>query len=172
MIKVSTLTVATVAALFFGVATNAGEAIAQERTLRQQIVGTWKLVSNDNIAPNGEKRQLFGPSPRGLAIYDASGWYTVIQLNPDRPKFKGKTRLDGTSEENKAVVAATAFNFGTWSVNEADKTLTVRQEANLFPNDDGLESKRAITLTGDELKVSNPNPSSGGASVIVWKRVK
>jgi hypothetical protein len=159
-------------ALFLGFVLNVGDALAQQKTLKEQLVGTWRLISNYNVAPNGEKRQLFGTNPKGLSIFDANGWYAQIQINPDRPKFKGRTRLDGTAEENKAVVQATAVHFGTWSVNEADKTLTVHQEVNIFPNDDGLDSKRAITLTGDELKVTNPNPSSGGMAETVWRRVK
>ncbi len=162
----------TSALLFPGFLLVTGNAIAQQKTLKEQLVGTWILVSNDNVAPNGEKHQLFGANPKGITIYDENGWYAQIQINPDRPKFKGKTRLDGTAEENKAVVRATAVHFGTWSVNEADKTLTVHQEANIFPNDDGLVSKRTITLMGDELKSTNPNPSSGGTAVVVWRRAK
>jgi hypothetical protein len=172
MNKVSILTLTTVWALFLGFALSPGGALAQQQSLREQLVGTWQLVSNDNIAPNGEKRQLFGNNPKGMTIYDADGWYVQLQVNPDRPKFKGKTRLDGTADENAAVVHSTAGQFGRWSVNEADKTLTVRQEVNTFPNDDGLVSTRAITLTGDELKVTNPNPSGGGTAMLVWRRVE
>ena len=159
-------------ALLLGFILPSGNALAQEKPLKEQLVGTWVLVSNDNVAPNGKLRQLFGTHPKGIAIFTANGWYAQIQVNPDRSKFKGKTRLDGTAAENKAVVRATAVNFGTWSVNEADKTLSVHQEANIFPNDDGLDVKRTIALTGDELKVTNPNPSSGGTATSVWRRVK
>ncbi len=107
-----------------------------------------------------------------MTVYDANGWYVQLQINPDRPKFKGATRLDGTAEENKAVLRATAGHFGTWSVNEADHTLTVRQQSNIFPNGDGLVTTLSITLAGDELTVRNPNPSSGGAALLVWRRVK
>jgi len=114
-----------------------------------------------------------GGNPKRISVRDLGfRWGSCGKFNPDRPKFKGKTRLDGTAAENKAVVRATAVNFGTWSVNEADKTLTVHQEANIFPNDDGLDVKRTIALAGDELKVTNPNPSSGGTAMSVWRRVK
>ena len=124
--------------LLAGFVLSSGPAPAQQKSLKEQLVGAWILVSNQNIAANGEKRQLFGASPKGISIFDASGWYTQIQVNPNRPEFKGPTRLDGTAEENRAVVRATAGHFGTWSVNEADKTLAL--VANSFPNDDGLVS--------------------------------
>jgi hypothetical protein len=149
-----------------------GDALAQQKTLKEQLVGTWTLVSNYNVAPDGTRRQPFGPNPKGILILDANGRYAQIQVNPNRPKFKGSTRLDGTPEENKAVVQATSGSFGTWSVNEADKTLTMHQEIHIFPNDDGTDSKRSFTLTEDELKYTNPTASSGGTGVMVYKRAK
>ena len=149
-----------------------GDALAQQKTLKEQLVGTWTLVSNDIVAPDGTRRPNFGPNPKGILIIDANGRYAQIQLNPDRPKFKGSTRSDGTPEEYKAVVQATVAMFGTWSVNEADKTINHHIEFHIFPNYDGTESKRSITLAGDELKASNPTPAGGGKSELVWRRVK
>ena len=156
-----------------GLALLPGSALAQQKTLKEQLVGSWTLVSNDNVAPDGTKRQIFGPNPKGLIILGADGNYAQVLVNPARPKFKGKTRLDGTAEENKAVVAGTAATFGTWATDEASKTLILRNAGNLFPNDEGTESRRPVTvMTGDELKMMNPNPGSGGRSESVYRRAK
>jgi hypothetical protein len=159
-------------ALLLAFALPAGDALAQQKSLKEQLVGSWALVSNNNIAPDGTKRQVLGPNPKGIFIFDSSGRYAQIMLNPNRPKFKGSTRLDGTPEENKAVVQGTSAQFGTWSVDEAKKTLISHIEHHLFPNDDGTDSVRAITLTGDELTVITPAASSGGKSTLVFRRVK
>jgi hypothetical protein len=42
--------------------------------------------------------------------------------------------------------------FGTWSVNEADKTLTTHIEGALFPTGEGTDARVSVSLTGDELK--------------------
>jgi hypothetical protein len=64
----------TIAVLFLATATlSAGDALAEGQTLKQQIIGTWTLVSNDNVAANGSRRQIFGPHPKGILILDASG---------------------------------------------------------------------------------------------------
>jgi hypothetical protein len=42
----------------------------------------------------------------------------------------------------------------------------------MYPNQVGTESKRTVSITGDELKVSNPNPGSGGTANSVFKRAK
>jgi hypothetical protein len=80
--------------------------------------------------------------------------------------------LDSTPEENKAAIAGAVASFGTWSVDEATNTLVTRVEGNLFPNDEGREQRRLVTLTGDELKQVNLNPGSGGRAEIVFKRAK
>src|SRR4051812_42321918 len=127
-------------------------------------------ATNDNVALDGTKRQLFGPNPKGILVLAANGQYAQIIVLPDRPNFKVNNRLNGTPDENTASVHGTTATFGTWSIDEANKTLTVRNEGSMFPNQVGTESKRTITVTGDQLRVSNPNPASGGKSESVWKR--
>ena len=156
-----------------GLALLPGNALSQQKPLKDQLVGIWVIVSNDNIAPDGTKRQIYGPNPKGLLILDPSGRFAQIFVRPDRPKFKAGNRQEGTAEENKAVVQGTAATFGTWSVDEAKKFLLRRIEGSLFPNQDGTDANLAIvSLTADELKYSNPNPSSGGKSETVYRRAK
>jgi hypothetical protein len=45
-----------------------------------------------------------------------------------RPKFASNNRATGTPEENKAVVQGLIAFFGTYSVNEADRTFTMHVE--------------------------------------------
>jgi hypothetical protein len=155
-----------------GLALLTGSALAQQKSLKEQLVGTWILVSNENVLPDGSKRQLFGANPKGSLMLDSHGRYSQIYLTSGVAKFKANNRLEGTAEENKAVVQGTTAQFGTWSVDEASKTLVLSIEGNMYPNLAGTESKRTATVTGDELKLSNPAPGAGGRSETVLKRVK
>ena len=38
-----------------------GHAVSQQKVLKEQLVGTWTLVSVDMVLPDGTKRQLLGP---------------------------------------------------------------------------------------------------------------
>ena len=150
-----------------------GAGYSQQRSLKDQLVGVWTLVSADTTPASGTKRQDFGPNPKGILIIDASGKYAVVQGSPDRPKFKDTSNLRGgaTAEELAAAARPFAANFGTWSVDEGNKTLTRNYEIALIPNNDGLVSKVSVNIAGDELKLSG-TAANGTRLDAVYKRAK
>ena len=147
-----------------------GSALAQQKPLKEQLVGTWTIVSNESVALDGTKHQLFSPNPKGILVLAANGQYAQIIVRPDTPKFKVNNRLEGTPEENKSAVHGTTATFGTWSVDETSKTITVRYDGGMFPNQAGTEGNRTFSVTGDQLKINNPATASGMKSDSVWKR--
>ncbi len=156
-----------------GLALLPGAAVAQQKTLKEQLTGTWIVVSIDQTASDGKKEQLYGPNPKGIAVYDASGQYVQIFVHPNVPKFKVNNRLQGTPEENTAAVRGTTASFGIWTVDEASKTISVRNVGGMFPNSAGTDSKRIVaSVTADELKLSNPVTASGMRSDQVFRRAK
>jgi Lipocalin-like domain len=147
-------------------------AVTQQKTLKEQIVGTWMLVSSDTVQPNGTRSPTFGPTPKGIAIFDSSGHYALEFTSSSLPKFAANNRTVGTAEENKAVVQGSLAHFGTYTVNEADRSFTLRIESSSFPNWTGTEQKRPFTVLGDDLKYTTPAASGGGSAELVWKRAK
>jgi hypothetical protein len=148
-----------------------GSAVSQERSLREQLIGTWKIVSVDNTRPDGSIKQIFGPHPKGIAVFDARGNTAIILMRSDRPKFAANNRDLGTPEEFKATVQGTHAYFGTYSVIEPEKTLVFHVEGNTFPNQERIDTERFISINGDEFRWTTPNPSVGGRSEAIWKRV-
>jgi hypothetical protein len=156
-----------------GLAAWPGAAASQEKSLKEQLVGTWLIVSVDNVRDDGSKAEQFGPSPKGIVIYAADGRFALLNSRGDLPKFASKNRDQGTPEENKAVVQGSIAYFGTYTVDEASKIITANIEGSTYPNFIGTSQKRLITsLTSDELKFVNPAASAGGKLQLVWKRAK
>ena len=147
-------------------------AVSQQKSLAEQLVGTWKIVSVDNTRPDGSIKQIFGANPRGIAVFDALGNTVIVLMRSDRAKFAANNRDLGTSEENRATVQGTHAYFGRYSVIEAEKTLVFHNEGNTFPNQEGIDTKRFISITGDEFRWTTPDPSVGGRSEAIWKRVR
>jgi hypothetical protein len=156
-----------------GLALLPSNSIAQQKSLKEQLTGTWILVSADATASDGKKEQLYGPNPKGILVFDSSGQYAQIIVRPDIPKFKVNNRLKGTPEENAAAVQGTTATFGTWAIDEASKTINVRYAGSLLPNQAGTDSKRTVvSVTADELKISNPATGAGMRADNVWRRAK
>jgi len=151
------------------------ESSAQQKakTMKEQLVGTWTLVSADTVGKDGSKSPNFGPNPKGMLIFEANGRYSAMLMSSGRPKFASNNRAKGTPEENKAAVQGSIAFFGTYSVDEATKTLMSRVEGSTFPNSEGGVQKRTITrLTANEFKYINPATTTGETAEAVWKRVK
>jgi hypothetical protein len=72
-----------------GLALVPSAAVSQQKSLKDQLVGAWTIVSRNSTAADGTKVQdPIGPNPRGILILDASGRYAYIAGRPDRPKLK------------------------------------------------------------------------------------
>jgi len=148
-----------------------GNGLAQQKSLKEQLVGTWTHVSSTATLPDGSP--LWGPNPKSLLIFTDNGRFSWHVFRSDRPRFASNDRTNGTPEENSATMQGSLAYFGTYSVNEADKTLISRIEGSTFPNSEGEEQKRIITrLTADELIYTNPETTLGARVEAVWKRVK
>ena len=81
--------------------------------------------------------------------------------------------MTATADENKATLQGSLAYFGTYSVNETDKSITTRVEGSTFPNSEGEEQKRTITrLTADEFIYENPVTTRGDRVEAAWRRVK
>jgi hypothetical protein len=149
-----------------------GDAIAQRKSLKDQLIGTWTFVSSTGKLTDGSP--TWGTNPMGSLIFTENGRFSVQIMRSDRAKFASNNRMKGTPEEIKAMVEGTISYFGTYTVDEAGKILTYKIEGASFPNWNGTDQKRPIvSLTSDELKYSNPAPSIGGPTTeLTWKRAK
>jgi hypothetical protein len=97
-----------------GLAMVSGAAMAQQKSLKEQVAGIWTLVSQDATAPNGTKRQPMGANPKGILILDAGGRYATLITRADRPKFKSRNRSEITTEEFATAARGAVAQFGTW----------------------------------------------------------
>jgi hypothetical protein len=146
-------------------------AIGQEKSLKEQLVGAWTLVSAVDTLPDGSKSEPWGPNPKGAYMFDANGRFAQMLMRSDLPKLA--SRLQGTPEQNKAIAQGAIAMYGTYSVNEADKVISVHFEGSTFAGFVGTDGKRIVTsITADELKTMNPATSTGTKAESVWRRVK
>jgi len=66
--------------LAFGLAFQPGVALSQEKPLKEQIVGSWTLVSAVDTHPDGNKTNPWGASPKGAYMFGADGRFTQMAI--------------------------------------------------------------------------------------------
>jgi hypothetical protein len=113
---------------------------------------------------HGTKSDTYGPTFKGFLVFDASGRYSIIFVAGNLRRFEGESRSKGTADENKAVVAGSLAHFGTYVVNETDKSFTFQVARATFPNWEGQSLKRSLVITGDVLRFTDPHASAGGVA--------
>ena len=144
----------------FLLSTASGSALAQSV---KSVAGTYTIAS----------QPAFGDNPRGRLILGTDGRFVLMLARTTLPKFAAGARDKGTAEENKAVVAGSIANFGTYTIDAKDKTITLNIEASTYPNWDGSSQKRPLNVEGDLLSYTVGTPSGGGAPLnVTWKRMK
>lgn len=158
----------TASALIFGVFLPREEVVAQTA---KDLVGTWTPVAIYTERKNDIKFETFGPKPRGVLTFGSDGRFSLQWMRSDLPKFASNDRQKGTPEENKAIVQGSLSYFGTYTVDEAAKTMVLHVEGCSFPNWNGQDQKRSFTLAGDELTLSGIG-TSGLPFKDMLKRVK
>ena len=137
----------------------------------KDLVGTWTLVSVVTER-DGRKFDSYGPNAKGMLVFDANGRYSIIFIAGGLPSFGSGNRSSGTADEAMAVVAGSLAHFGTYVVDEADKSLTLQIERATFPNWDGKSKRRSYVIRGDELRFMEQHSSAGGPATTIFERAK
>jgi hypothetical protein len=145
------------------------DVLGQKQSLKDQLVGTWTLLSWEQKKGDGTKIERYGAAPKGIAFFDATGRYIITVMRSDRAKYASNTLWQGTPEENKETADGTITYFGTYSANEEDSSIAIHVEGSSFPNWNGTDQKRFVAIAGEQLTLT-VRPSSGDVVDVIWKR--
>jgi hypothetical protein len=143
-----------------------GSAASQQKSLKDQLVGTWTLDSVSEVYPDGKTDHPWGPAVKGAVNFNSNGKVMLMIIGADLPTPSGKPQ-----ESSRQVVAY----FGTYAVDDAANTVTYTAERATLPVFDGLARKASVTLNGDELtQKSAPvtGPQGTFTPVLIFKRAK
>lgn len=129
------------------------------------------LVSCEIVAADGSKSHLVeGDNPAGQYIFTGDGHFS-FQAAAEFPNFASNDRAKTTAEENRAAVRGSIAYYGTYTVNDAEKVILLHIERSSFPNQNGTDGRRILTLlSADEMKYINPGRRGGGSIHCAYKR--
>lgn len=137
-------------------------------TLRDQLRGTWRLVSYESVLKGAtEWTKRFGDNPRGYLLYDGTGHMMVeFERMPPPAKFASDDDWTPTADEARAAYLGYVAYFGTYTVDEAAHAVTHHVEGSLNPSYFGTDQLRPATILGNRLTLSD-----GKTFRVVWERV-
>ena len=102
--------------------------------VREQLVGTWRLVSFEYVLANGASVEAYGPKPVGILFYDEHGNMAAQIMSPDRRRFATGDRRNASHEELAGAVEGYIAYFGTYEIDEAQKCVIHVERGDVFPN--------------------------------------
>ena len=146
--------------------------VAQEKPLKDQLVGTWIYVSSTAKRDDGSNVQR--PSLQGAVTYNADGRFHFITTRTDLPKYASSDSARPSADEAMAVASGSIAYTGTYTVDENTKTIHANIETSTFPNLVGAPNQRRIvtSISANEMKFTNPRTPAGLTLEIVWKRAQ
>jgi hypothetical protein len=146
------------AATVLGLTLLAGNAVAQQKTLKERIIGIWALNSAYEQGKDDRRfASSWGPDVKGTVIFSPTSRFALEIIAAHRPK---STAGDPSSPIGKAIAY-----FGTYSVDGAKKTITYHIERATYPQWDGIDRTARIgRITENELDLLQApvhNPAAG-----------
>jgi hypothetical protein len=133
-------------------------------SLKNQLVGSWRLESFYLQRESGEPFYWWGHDVVGRVTFDGKGHFAAQVGRRDRQPLKSERLIDVTPDEAREAFLGYVAYFGMYAVNEEEGTFTIRVEGSLLPNWTGTEQKRWARVDGDRATFTAPaSPSALGA---------
>ena len=145
-------------------------------TLRERLVGSWRLISYEVRDTDGELVGYpLGEDATGSLIYTADGLMSVQVMRPDRPLYQAGGIGDGTDAESAAAARGYVAYAGPYRV-ERDSVVVHEPEVSLFPNWVHATVVREVVLAEPRLELTTPKPLPFGGqqltAVLMWERAE
>jgi hypothetical protein len=143
-----------------------------KESVKDKIIGTWKLVAWKYLDGDKEPSDFFGENPLGILTYDASGYMNAQLMKSSRSNFASESLTGGTSEEISDAYLSYAAYWGKY-YERTPGELVHEVEGSLFPNWVGHDEIRYAEINGDTLVLSTPPIYAQGRKStfhVTWKR--
>jgi len=143
-------------------------------TIREQLIGTWRLVSYETVGIDGSAVHPMGRDAVGFIMYLPDGFMSANLMVPGRALFTGGAASTATQVELSAAAAGYFGYAGQYEVDEAEHAVRHHIELALVPNLVGSTQFRRVAFKRTRLILEGePVPMAGrvAAPVITWERV-
>ena len=148
---------------------------AHGQSLKEQLLGTWTLVSWTQVVGDVEEPGLLGRDAVGQIMFAPDGHMCFSAMRRTRATLAGQGPQGGTPEEKAAAYDGYVGYCGRYDVNEEELSVVFRLDLSSYPNWTGTTQKRFAEVTGTRLRINTPPIPVRGkqmVSTVVWERTK
>jgi hypothetical protein len=131
------------------------------------FVGTWRLVSQHSLYPDGTSKPSRGENPEGIIIYDAAGNMAVQLMRTDEQA----TEFTDLSELKTAMQGFLAY-YGHYEVDENERIVRHRVTGSSYFGYRGTTQVRHYEFSGDTLTLKANSSFDDSIRLLVWRRVQ
>jgi hypothetical protein len=140
---------------------------------KNNLVGTWKLVSVESTTLKGEKNPTaFGAHPTGFATFTESGRMTLIMVDDGRKPLSVVDRVSAPVAERAEAFATFVAYAGRYSVDH--DTVIFHIEASSIQNWVNTELTRTMTFGKNRLALKTPTTLKGSVLQVIqtnWEKL-
>ncbi len=146
-------------------------------TLKNELIGTWQLLSYIEVPVKGTDSYFpMGKNPKGILIYGADGFMSVNISSSERSKFSSNDRYLSSQEEMLSCVKGYIAFAGSYQIDNNLAIVSYAIQSSSFPNWEGEIQERKIDFEGDVLYLKSVNPILSNNeyvnSYMTWQRVE
>jgi len=142
--------------------------------LSDSLPGSWLLESRIDVTDAGARHPdpLLGEDPVALLIYDRSGCFSAQFMKRDRSGPAPAAPAD--ARNNTQAQGGYDAYFGTYSVDDANGTVTQELMGSLSQGNVGMVLTRAMQVRSDTLVIRLETTAADGTPVtrtLTWRRL-
>ena len=153
--------------MVLGLAVLPGDAISQQKSLKDTIVGSWLIASVFEQHENGKKTNPWGAGMKGTLMFDGAGRFVQIIIGEAQSALK--------SADPRKPDALTVAYYGSYTVDEATKRIVMKIDGAAYSPRAGTQQSNTVTIKGDTvILVGSPRKDQEGtfSPHLELKRVK
>jgi hypothetical protein len=125
------------------------------KTLHEQVIGTWSLVSYQSTDKEGNVIYPLGEDAKGFIMYNPDGYMSAQIMASGRPAYQSGGLHTGTQEEMAAAAHGYLAYSGRFEVDEEKQELTHHMDVSMNPTWLGQSQPRIAKIDGDTVVIFN-----------------
>jgi hypothetical protein len=139
------------------------------------LLGAWRLESAVEVFDDGERSDEFGPNPAGYLCYNPAGIVSATLGDSARLPVSAGDPQGGTNDDYQQMARRFIAYAGPFTVDVANGTVTHHVDVSLFPNWQGHDQVRRVTIEDGRLSIiASKRTSTDGRtfhSELIWRRI-